>query len=99
MLGERLDKREQTTLSVEPGVSSKLLLERLETLDNSADSEVVVALGTVEGTDDQVDDAKVEYLLVWFVYCNTIFLFFHALHKLFGIGILACHDIGHTEVC
>ena len=52
MLGQSLDQAKKTALGIEPGVSSELLLEGLKTLDDSRNSEVVVTLGTVEGTND-----------------------------------------------
>ena len=52
MLGQSLDQAKKTALGIEPGVSAELLLEGFQTLDDTGDAEVVVTLGTVEGTDD-----------------------------------------------
>jgi len=52
VLGQSLDQAEKTALGIEPGVSSELLLEGFQTLDDTGDAEVVVSLGTVEGTND-----------------------------------------------
>jgi hypothetical protein len=73
-------------------------LERLQTFNDSADSEIVVALGAVKSTNDQVDDAKMEGLLGWLFNSNSILFLFDTLHELLSVCILTCHDVGHAKV-
>ena len=98
MLGKSLDQRKETSLSIEPSVGSELLLEWLKTLDDSTNTEVIVALGAVEGTDNKVNDTKMESLFGRLLDSNSIFLLLDTLHKFLSIGILTCHNVGYTEV-
>ena len=68
VLGQVLYEREETPLCVEPGVRTQLLVIRLQGLDDPRDAELVVALGAVEGSNHQVDDAEVEHLGKYNIY-------------------------------
>ena len=93
MLGQGLNKRHHAPLGIEPCISSKLLLERLQTFNDSADTEVVVTLRAIKCTDNQVNDTKMEHLLVWLLDSYSVFLLLNTLHEFFGIGILTGHNI------
>lgn len=98
VLGERLDQTQEAPLGVEPSVRAELLLERLQTLHDTRHTEVVVALGAVKSANDQVDDAKVEDLLVGLFDGNALLFFLNTFHQLFSIRVLAGHDVGDAEV-
>ena len=98
VLCKRLDQREQAALGVEPGIRAELLLEGLERLDDTRHAEVVVALGAVKRTDDQVDDTEVEDLLGRLLDGDSLFLLLDAFHQLLSIGILARHDVADAQV-
>ena len=98
VLRQRLDQRHQAPLGVEPGVRAELSVEGLETLNNPADPEVIVALGAVKRADDKVDDAKMEYWRGWVLDRHAVFLLFDTFHHFFGVRILARHDVGDAEV-
>ena len=98
MLGQSFDETQEAAFGVEPGIRAQLLLEGLQTLDDTRHAEVIVSFGTIERTNDQVNDAKVEHLLSRFFDRNTLFLLFNALHELLCICILTCHDIGDAKV-
>ena len=73
-------------------------MEWLKTLDDSAHSETVVALGAIKSTDDQVDDTEVEDLSGRLFNSNSIFFFLNTLHQLLGIRILRNHDVRNAEI-
>jgi len=98
VLRQSFDQAHQTTLGVEPSVCAEFLLEGFEGLDDTRHTEVVIALGTVEGTNDQVDNAKVVDLLGGLFHCDALFFFLDALHQLFGVGILTGHDVTDAQV-
>jgi hypothetical protein len=98
MLGEGLNQAHKATLGIEPGVGSQLLVEGLQGFDDAGHTEGVVALGAVEGSNDQVDDTQVEYLSSGLFNSYAFFFLFKALHELFSISILASHNIADTEV-
>jgi hypothetical protein len=98
VLGQSLNERENTSLGVEPSICSKLLLEWFKTLGDTADSEVVVALGTIEGTNDQVHNTEMEHLLGGLFDGNAILFLLDTLHELLSISVLTCHDVGDAKV-
>ncbi len=51
VLGHVLYQRQEATLGVEPRVCPKLLLVRLQALDDTRDPELIVALGAVESAE------------------------------------------------
>ena len=99
VLGESLNKAHKATLGIEPSVCSQLLVEGLQGFDDAGHTEGVVALGTIEGTNDEVDDTQVEYLSSGLFNSYALLFLFKALHELFSISILASHNIADTEVC
>ena len=98
VLSESFDQRKETSLGIEPGVGSELLLEWLKTLNDSANTKVVVTLGTVEGTNYKIDDTEVESLFCRFLDSDSIFLLLDALHEFLGICILTGHNVRNTEI-
>ena len=54
MLGQGLNQAHKATFRIEPCIGTKFLLERLKTLDNTGHTEVVVALGAVKSSNNQV---------------------------------------------
>lgn len=98
MLGQCLNQRHETALCIEPSVRAQLPLEWLQALYNSADSEIVIALGAVEGTNDKVDDTEVEHWLRWLFDTNSIFLLLNALHQFLSVGVLTRHDVANAQI-
>ena len=98
MLGQSLYQTEETSLGVEPSISSKLFLERFKTLDDTRHAEVVVTLGAIKRTNNEIDNTKVEDLFGRFFDCNSLFFLLDAFHQLFCIGVLTGHNIADTKV-
>jgi hypothetical protein len=66
VLGQVLHQGEEATLGVEPRVSAQLFAVGLQRLDDSADAELVVALGAVQSTFSHVQTLLHEYELCFF---------------------------------
>jgi hypothetical protein len=98
MLGQSLNQRHHASFSVEPSISSKLLLQWLYTFDNSTDSEVVISFRAVKCTDNQIYNAKMEHLLRWLLDSYSVFFFLHTFHQFLSVSILTSHDVRHTEI-
>ena len=73
MLGKGLNQAEEAALGVEPSVCAQLLLEGLQTLHDARDTESVVTLSAIQGTDNQVNYTKMEYLSCWLLYSYPFF--------------------------
>lgn len=99
MLSECFDQRKKTSLGIEPGVSSEFLLEWFKTLDDSANTEVIVTLGAVKSTNYKIDDTEMEGLFGRLFDSNSIFLLFDTFHEFLSICVLTCHNVRNTEVC
>ena len=80
VLGQSLYQAEEAALGVEPSVRSQLLLEGLQTLHNSRDTEGIVTLRAIKGTDHQVNDTQMENLSGWFLNRDSLFFFLKAFH-------------------
>ena len=93
MLCEGFNKRHYASLGIEPCISAELLLEWFQTLHDSAHAETVIAFGAIQGTNDQVDDAKMEHLSLRLFDGHSVFLFLHTFHEFFGICVLGDHNI------
>lgn len=98
MLRQGLNQTKEAALCVKPRVGAELLLEWLETFDDTRHAKVVVSFSTVKCSDNQIYDAKMENLLCGLFDLNSLFLFFDTFHQLFSIGILTGHDVADTEV-
>mmetsp|Transcript_13709 Transcript_13709/g.29453 ORF Transcript_13709/g.29453 Transcript_13709/m.29453 type:complete len:269 (-) Transcript_13709:1246-2052(-) len=98
VLGQVLNQCDEAALRIEPGVSLQLLVVGLQALDDAADAKLIVALCTVQCSDDQVNDAEVEALLARHNGLGPLLLLLHLAHQLLCLLILAGHDVGDTEV-
>mmetsp|Transcript_26999 Transcript_26999/g.73252 ORF Transcript_26999/g.73252 Transcript_26999/m.73252 type:complete len:339 (-) Transcript_26999:469-1485(-) len=96
VLPQGLPQREEASLGVVPSVHPNLPLVRLQRLHDSADTKLEVALGAVEGADDQVDDAEVVDRLGGVR--HLLLLLLHQAHELLGLLVRRGHDVGHAEV-
>mmetsp|Transcript_18928 Transcript_18928/g.39404 ORF Transcript_18928/g.39404 Transcript_18928/m.39404 type:complete len:274 (+) Transcript_18928:24-845(+) len=98
LLGHGLCKSQEAPLAVVPRVGSELPLVRLQALANPADAKLEVALGTVQRTDDQVYDAKVEELLIRVIVSHSVLLLLNLSHELLGVLVLTRHDVRDTKI-
>mmetsp|Transcript_118046 Transcript_118046/g.376387 ORF Transcript_118046/g.376387 Transcript_118046/m.376387 type:complete len:416 (-) Transcript_118046:800-2047(-) len=96
VLAQGLTQRQEAALRVVPRVHTNLALVRLQGLHDSADAELEVALGAIQGADDQVDDAQVVDRLGRI--CHLLLLLLHQPHELLGLLVGGGHDVGHAEV-
>lgn len=98
LLGQILKHRQAAAFRIEPGVGAQLLRVGIERFDHPRDAKLVVALRAVQRADHQVHDAQVEDLLLGVGVHQLLLLLLDLAHQLFGVLVLAGHDVRHAQV-
>ena len=76
-------------------------LDWLEWFDDSAYSEVIVVFGTIESTNNQIDDTEMIVIGLFFSlgHFSSLLLFsLQSLHNLLSLFVLVYHNIADTQI-
>lgn len=82
-------------------MNSYFLLDWFKRLDNTTYSKIVVIFGAVESSDNQIDNAKMVVVSLFFSFCHFscfLLLSLKPLHDFLSFFIFVDHDIADAEV-
>ena len=64
MLGQIFNQWQKTTFGIKPSICTQLFVVRFQRFDYSWNSKFIIALGTIQGSNDQINNTKMKNFFV-----------------------------------
>ena len=72
MLGQIFNQWQKTTFGIKPSICTQLFVVRFQRFDHSWNSKFIISLGTIQGSNDQINNTKMKNFFVLKLISNLI---------------------------